>query len=119
MPTAMLDRLQEDKLVGLEALLASYESATVPSGGEDEAAAIADFFVDEGIGVRQSSLRLWDHHWTRALAGKVPDRQERGVKLLSLMERGGTIIRRGAALARAYAALSGHDVARLAQFEHQ
>ena len=119
MPTEMLDRLQEDKLQGLEALIDSYETAAATGGGEDEAAAIADFFVDEGIGVRQSSLRLWDYHWTRALAGKIPDRRERGAKLLSLLERGGRIIRRGAAIARAYADLSGHEVARLAQFEEQ
>ncbi len=119
MPTEMLDRLQEDKLQGLEALIDSYETAAAAGGAEEEAAAIADFFVDEGIGVRQSSLRLWDHHWTRALAGKILDRRERGAKLLSLLERGGRIIRRGAALARAYADLSGHAVARLAQFEEQ
>src|SRR5271157_3441846 len=76
MPTEMLDRLQEDKLQGLETLLDSYETATATGGGEGEAAAIADFFVDEGIGVRRSSLRLWDHHWTRALAGKIQDRRE-------------------------------------------
>ncbi len=119
MPTEMLDQLQGDKLRGLEAIIDSYATATVTEGGEDEAAVIADFFVDEGIGVRQSSLRLWDHHWTRALAGKIPDQRERGAKLLSLLERGGHIIRRGAALARAYADLSGHEVARLAQFEEQ
>jgi hypothetical protein len=119
MPTEMLERLQEDKLQGLDALIVSYETATATGDGEDEAAAIADFFVDEGIGVRQSSLRLWDHHWTRALAGKIQDRRERGAKLLSLLERGGHIVRRGAAIARAYADLSGQEVARLAQFEEQ
>ena len=119
MPAEMLDRLQEDKLQGLEALIDSYETATATGGGEDEAAAIADFFVDEGIGVRQSSLRLWDYHWSRALAGKIPDRREHGAKLLALLERGGRIIRRGAAIARAYADLSGQAVARLAPFEEQ
>jgi hypothetical protein len=119
LPAAKLDRLQEEKLQGLEALIASYEAATTTGIGEDEAAAIADFFVDEGIGVRQSSLRLWDHYWTRALAGKIPDRQERGEKLLSLLERGGRIISNHAAVARAYADTSGHEVARLAQFEEQ
>ncbi len=117
MRAVMLDRLQEDKLQALEALVDSYETATTTGGGEDEAAAIADFFVDEGIGVRQSSLRLWAYHWTRALAGKIPDRREHGAKLLSLLERGGRIICRGAAMARAYADLSGHEVARLAQVE--
>jgi hypothetical protein len=119
MPAEMLDRLQEDKLQGLEALIDSYETAAITGGGEEEAAAIADFFVDEGIGVRQSSLRLWEYHWTRALAGKMSDRREHGAKLFSLLERGGRIIRRGAAIARAYADLSGHPVARLAQFEEQ
>ena len=120
MPTAMLDSLQEDKLQGLEALIDSYETATAAGGGEDDAAAIADFFVDEGIGVRQSSLRLWDHHWSRALAGEnTGPAGTRGEKLLSLLERGGRIIRRGAALARAYADMSGHEIARLAQFEEQ
>jgi hypothetical protein len=119
MPTETLERLQEGKLQGLEALVATYETAAPTDGGNEEAAAVADFFVDEGIGVRQSSLRLWDHYWTRALAGRIPDRQERGAKLLSLLERGGQLIRRGAALARAYADLSGQEVARLAQFEQQ
>src|SRR4051812_22747247 len=54
MPSEMLDRLQEDKLHGLEALIDAYESATAVGHGQEEAAAIADFFVDEGIGVRQS-----------------------------------------------------------------
>jgi hypothetical protein len=119
MPTETLDRLQEDKLQGLETLIDAYETATTTGGGEDEAAAIADFFVDEGIGVRQSSLRLWDYHWKRALAGKVPDRREYGTQLLALLDRGGRVIRRGAALARAYAEKSGQEVARLAQFEEQ
>jgi len=121
MPAKALDRLQEDKLERVEALIASYAPApaTVTDVGADEAAAIADFFVDEGIGVRQSSLRLWDHYWTQALAGKFQDRAERGAKLLLLLERAGHIICRAAAVARTCAALSGHDVARLAQFEEQ
>jgi hypothetical protein len=119
MPTEILDRLQEGKLQGLEELLASYEAAAAAGGGADEAAAIADFFVDEGIGVRQSSQRLWEHHWARALAGKIPDRNERGSKLRALLERGGRIIRRGAEIARAYADASGREVARLSQFEEQ
>src|SRR5438552_2845557 len=114
MPTEMLDRLQEDKLQGLEALIDSYQTATATGGGEDEAAAIAAFFVDEGMGMRQSSHRLWDHHWKRALAGKIMDRRERGAKLQSLLERASRIIRRGAEIARAYADLSDHEVARLA-----
>jgi hypothetical protein len=118
-PIDMLDRLQEDKLHGLEALIDAYQTATTAGAGEDDAAAIADFFVDEGIGLRQSCARHWEYRWTKALAGKIPDRQHHGTKLLSLLERGGQIIRRGAALARAYADLSGHEVARLAQFEEQ
>jgi hypothetical protein len=119
MHVAMLDRLQEAKLQALESLLDSYESVAPATGEEEDAAAIADFFVDEGIGVRQSCLRLWDHHWARALAGKIPDRPEREVKLFSMLERGDHIIRRGAEIARAYADLSGHEIARLARFEQQ
>ncbi len=119
MPTEMLDRLQEEKLHGLEALNDSYESETSMGGGNDEAAAIADFFVDEGIGVRQSSLRLWDHHWTMALAGVLSDQRESGAKLRSLLERGGRLLWRGAHIARAYADMSGQEVARLVPFEEQ
>ena len=119
MPTEKLEHLQEEKLQGLEALIASYETAATAGAGEDEAAAIAGFFVDEGIGVRQSSLRLWDHYWTRALAGRIPDRQERGTKVFAPLERGEQILRRHATLARAYANLSGHEVARLAHSEEQ
>ena len=81
MSTDMLDQLQENKLRGLEELIDSYQAATATGRSEDEAAAVADFFVDEGIGVRQSSLRLWDYNWTLALAGQVSDRQERGARL--------------------------------------
>ena len=119
MPPEMLDQLQENKLRGLEQLIDSYQAAAATGGGADEAAAIADFFVDEGIGLRQSSLRLWDYHWTMALAGKVPDRRERGAKLRSLLERGGRLLNRDAVVARSYADLSGREVARLAQFEEQ
>ncbi len=119
MPADMLDRLQENKLRGLEELIDSYQAAAATGGGEDEAAAIADFFVDEGIGVRLSSLRLWDYHWTMALAGQVPDRGARGAKLRLLLERGGRLLGRVAAVARAYADLAGREVARLAQFEEQ
>jgi len=116
----MLDQLQENKLRGLEELeelIESYQAADAAGADADQAAAIADFFVDEGIGTRQSSLRLWDYHWTMALAGKVPDRQERGAKLRSMLERGGRIIARSAAVARVYADLAGREVARLSQLE--
>lgn len=119
MPTEMLDQLQENKLRGLEQLVDSYQAAAATGGGADAAAAIADFFVDEGIGLRQSSLRLWDYHWTMALTGQVPDRRERGAKLRSLLERSGRLLSRYAVVARAYADLSGREVARLAQFEEQ
>lgn len=119
MPTETLDQLQEDKLQRLEARINSSDAANAVSGGSDEAAAIADFFVDEGIGVRQNSLRLWHIHWSRALANRAQDPRERGAKLFSLLERGESIIRQCAALARVYANLSGHEVARLGQFEEQ
>ena len=50
---------------------------------------------------------------------KIADPREREAKIFSLLERGSRIIRRGAEIARAYADLSGHEVARLAQFEEQ
>jgi hypothetical protein len=122
MSAKVLERLQENKLQGLEELeklIASYEDAVATSDGGDEAAAIADFFVDEGIGLWQSSVRLWEHSWTMALAGRLADRRERGMTLRCLLERGGRIMARGAAIARAYADRSGHQVARLGQFEEQ
>ncbi len=119
MPTDTLDQLQENKLHGLEELIDSYQAAVGNGGGGDPAAVVADFLVDEGIGLKQSSVRLWDHNWTMALAGKIPDRRERGARLRSLLERGGRILCRYAAAARAYADLSGHEVARLAEFEQQ
>jgi hypothetical protein len=119
MSTEMLDRLQENKLRGLEELIDAWEVATTAGGGQDEAAAIADFFVDEGLGVRQHSLHLWDYSWTLALAGKVPDRRGRGAKLRSLLERGGRVLGRYLAVARHYADLSGREVARLSHFEQQ
>ncbi len=119
MTTDMLDRLQENKLHGLKELLQSFKDAAAAGGGEDEAAAIADFIIDEGIGVRQGSRRLWDLYWTLALAGKIPDRRENGTRLRSLLERGGDLLGRAADLARAIAAQSGREVARLSPFEEQ
>jgi len=119
MSTEMLDRLQENKLRGLEELLDSWTAATASGNGEDQAAAIADFIVEEGIGMRQGLRRLWDYHWTMALAGAVSDRQKDGAKLRSLLERGGQALARGASVARSYADLSGRKVARLSQFEEQ
>src|SRR4051794_11289918 len=92
MSPGMLDRLQEEQLQGLEALFNSGDNGTPAGGGEDEAAAIADFFVDEGIGEWQGSQRLWNLLWTMALAGKISDHRERGAKLFALLERGGYVI---------------------------
>ena len=119
MAADMLDQLQENKLRGLEELMDSYQAAAAMGGGEDQAAAIADFFVDEGIGLRQSSMRLWEYSWDMALTGKVADRRERGAQLRSMLERGARVLSRDAAVARALADLSGRDIARLAQFEEQ
>jgi hypothetical protein len=119
MPTELLDQLQESKLRGLEELLDSYQAAVATAGGEDQAAAVADFFVDEGIGVRQGLLRLWDYSWTRALAGKIPDRQKEGATLRSLLRRAAAGLARAAAAARKGADISGQEVARLSAFEEQ
>jgi len=112
-------KLQETKLRGLEELLDSWKAATATGSGEDQAAVIADFIVDEGIGVRQGLLRLWDYHWALALAGEIFDRREDGAVLRSFLQRGGQTLGRAAAVARAYANLSGREVARLSQFEEQ
>ncbi len=69
--------------------------------------------------MRQRSLHLWDYNWARALAGQVPDRRDHGAKLRSLLERGGRILARFAAVARHYADLSGREVARLSRVEEQ
>ena len=119
MPADLLDQLQEKKLQGIEELLDSYQAATSGSGDDQEEAAIADFFVDEGIGLRQSILRLWDYHWMMALVGKIPDRQEHRVKLEALLNRASRLLLRGAKIAHAYADSSRSEVARLAQFEEQ
>jgi hypothetical protein len=119
MSTEILDHLQENKLRGLEEWIDAWESAATTGDGQDEAAAIASFFVEEGLGLRQRSLSLWDYNWTLALAGKIPDRRERGAKLRSLLERGRRILGRYAAVARHYADLSGREVAHLPQFEEQ
>jgi hypothetical protein len=119
MPIDLLDRLQADNLHGLEQLIQSYEAAAPTCDRGNEAAAIADFFVDEGIGLRQTSLRHWDYHWSMALAGKIADRKEHGARLRSLLERTGRLLARHAAVARAYADASGQEVARLTQLEEQ
>jgi len=119
MPTDMLDRLQENKLQGLEDLLEAWEAAVTAGASEEQAAAIADFFVDEGIGLRQRSVQLWDYSWAKVLTGKLAQPGERRTNLYSLLERGGRLLERYAAAARHYADLSGHEVARLAQFEEQ
>lgn len=119
MPIGFLDELQENKVRVLEDLIDSYQTASAANAGEDQIAAIADFLVDEGIGVRQGLLRLWDYHWTKALAGKILDRGEQVPKLWSLLSRGGMSLIRGATVARAIADSSGREVARLSQFEEQ
>jgi hypothetical protein len=119
MSTEMLDRLQEYKLRGLEEWIDAWEVTATGGGGQDEAAAIADFFIDEGIGLRQRSLSLWDYNWALALAGKVADRRERGGKLRSLLERARRILGRYLAVARHYADLSDREVAHLSQLEEQ
>jgi hypothetical protein len=119
MSAELLDRLQEDKLQGLEQLIDDYQAVAGARAAADSAAAIADFFIDEGIGLRQSSMRLWDHHWGAALAGKITNLKERGAKLQSLLERTGRLLARQVAAARSHAEASSQEVARLAQLEEQ
>ena len=117
MPTGMLDRLQENKLHGLEELIDSWR--LVASGDGDEQGAIADVIVDEGIGLRQGLLRIWELHWSKALVGDIANRKEDGEKLQTLLKHGGRVLARGAAVALLYANQSGLEVARLSQFEEQ
>jgi hypothetical protein len=119
MSVEMLDRLQENKLRGLEEGIDAWEVAAPIEGEQDEAAAIADFFIDEGLELRQRSLSLWDYNWMQALAGKIPDRRERGAKLRSLLERYRRILDRYATIAQHCADLSGREVVRLRQIEEQ
>jgi hypothetical protein len=86
---------------------------------DDRAAALADILVDEGIGVRQGLRRLWDYHWTMAVAGQVVNPREHRKSLGSLLERGGRALARVAVKARTYADRSGREIARLAQLEEQ
>jgi hypothetical protein len=117
MASEILDRLEENKLRGLEEFIAS--EGTVAVSSEDQAAAMADILVDEGIGVRQGLHRLWDYHWAMAVAGESLDSLGKRKNLRTLLERGSQALARSAAKARAYAVRSGRDVARLSQFEEQ
>jgi len=80
---------------------------------------LADILVDEGIGMRQGLLRLWDYHWALAVAGEIVNPLEDRRTLGSLLERGCRALARGAAKARLYANQSHREVARLGQFEEQ
>lgn len=118
MPTDMLDRLQEGKLLVLQELIRESGHA-VAGDGQEELAAFADYLVDEGTGARQSCISLWDYYLTLALAGKVPDRADRGAKLRALLEKAGSALREAAIVARALADRAGRPVARLDKFERQ
>lgn len=119
----VLDRVQQSQLPGLEELKglirASLGAVEAGKGGKDELAAVADFLVDEGIGLRQRAQRLWDLHWTMALAGQIPDRQAHGARLRARLAEHGPPLAEAAEIARAFADLSGREVARLAEFEKQ
>jgi hypothetical protein len=116
MAIEIVDRLEENKLRGLEEFVDSEPGA---AESDDRAAALADILVDEGIGVRQGLRRLWDYHWIMAVAGEIKDRQEHRQNLRALLERGGQALARVAAKARGYADQSGREVARLSQLEEQ
>ena len=53
MSTELLDRLQENKLRGLEEWIDAWKVPATMDGGQDEAAALAVFFGEEGLGVRR------------------------------------------------------------------
>jgi hypothetical protein len=119
MPADVVNRLQERKLQAMDEFI---EKSSLGVSGTDvdrRMAAIADYLVDEGIGLKLGLVRFWDYCWTRALSDMAPDRQKEGVEIRALLERGAASLARAAALARKGAELSGHEVARLAQFEEQ
>lgn len=115
MPADMLE-LQEFKLHGLEELIVSHPGNEAAS---EEDAAIAQFFVDEALALRRSASRLWDHEWTRAVAGKAGDRSARGAKLRAFLERTGVLLNQYAALAKTYADRSNSEVASLPEVRQQ
>src|SRR5262249_1255848 len=119
MPIDLLDRLQENKLRTLEELVDSFHTAAMIDWGGDDPAQIADFIVDEGIGLRQGLMRFWELCWTAALAGKLRDRIKEGADIRALLDRGSAVLARAAKIARTEADRSGHQVARLVQFEEQ
>ncbi len=119
MPADMLNQLQESKLRALDELIAHWMPGVTRNDGDDLTAVVADVLVNEGIGLRQGLMRLWDYYWTAALSGKVADRQKEGAALRSLLDRGSALLARAAAAARKGATLSGRDVTRLAQLEEQ
>lgn len=119
MSADMLDRLQESKIRAIQELIENWSLNVAGDDGNDLAATIADLIVDETIGLRQGLVRFWDYYWTAALSGKVLDRWQVGAKIRVLLDRGAVCLSQGATLARRFADLSGHAVARLAQFEEQ
>jgi hypothetical protein len=81
MSTEMLDHFQEDKLRAIDDLqqrLETWQVGAAISNGKDEVAAVAAFVVGEALGMRQSLLRHWDHHWSLALSGRITDRPAHG-----------------------------------------
>lgn len=119
MPAELLDRLQEDKLRATDEFIDRYASGVFGNGKDRLAAAIADYIVDEGLGLRQALMRFWDYYWTAALNGKIPERREQGAKIRSLLDRGAVSLARAAAAARQGATLADCDVGRLALLEEQ
>jgi hypothetical protein len=119
MSTDMLDRLQESKIRAVQELIDNWSLNIAGDDGNELAATIADLLVDETIGLRQGLARFWDYYWTAALSGKVCDRQQVATKIRLFLDRGSVCLSQGATLARRFADLSGHPVARLAQLEEQ
>lgn len=119
MAAELLDRLQEDKLRAMNHFIEQYALDVAGHDRDHLAAAIADYIIDEGLGLRQALMRFWDYYWTAALNGKIPERRKEGEKIRSLLDRGAVSLARAAAVARQGAAASGQEIARLTLLEEQ
>ena len=62
MPIDMLDRLQENKLRGLEELIDPWEADAVPASGEDQAAAVGTEKFIRMLGIFRLCFLLGNQH---------------------------------------------------------
>ena len=118
MSTNVLERLHANKVRGLENLVDSDDSLAAMTDEETQAA-VADFYISEGMGLRESAMRLWEHNWYGALDGRISDRKDRGAELRASLEQSQRLLQRYAQKARELTRHSGEGEDRLAEFEEQ